>query len=142
MEINSSLLSDLKTHPLRISHSLLRQTLNTLQLGKTCSKVSECDSEPCHVMARCADTAEGHTCTCRDGYDGDGVSSCSGQFPLLSFLIWSFILLSFVICSFIHFPLMALRTTSYVFFYKLLGLYVGTFVETVVSKSTCFIINM
>jgi hypothetical protein len=40
----------------------------------TCSNVNECLDDPCHAQASCADTVGSYTCTCNDGYSGDGWS--------------------------------------------------------------------
>ena len=49
------------------------------------SGVSGCDSNPCSVNAVCEDTAESYTCTCNEGYTGDGVN-CTGnnKYPIIA----------------------------------------------------------
>ena len=41
--------------------------------------VDECASDnECHVNAQCTNTDGSYTCSCRDGYDGDG-KNCIGE---------------------------------------------------------------
>jgi len=49
--------------------------------GFTCADIDECakGADNCHEHASCANTVGSFTCTCSDGYTGDGVScSCDG----------------------------------------------------------------
>ena len=41
--------------------------------------INECDSIPCNANAICSDTVGSHTCTCIDGYTGDGFSNCESE---------------------------------------------------------------
>ena len=38
--------------------------------------IDECASNPCHSNADCTDTLGSYVCTCRPGFEGDGVDSC------------------------------------------------------------------
>ena len=40
--------------------------------------IKECSNNPCHQHATCADVSGSHTCTCNNGYTGDGYT-CSGN---------------------------------------------------------------
>ena len=43
-----------------------------------CVDVNECDGNPCDIDATCDNTAGSFTCTCMDGFTGNGVT-CSGK---------------------------------------------------------------
>ena len=44
----------------------------------TCLDVDECQSNPCHVNAKCANTIGSSLCECNAGYLGDG-KTCNGN---------------------------------------------------------------
>ncbi|XP_016886630.1 adhesion G protein-coupled receptor E1-like, partial [Cynoglossus semilaevis] len=51
-----------------------------------CVDVNECDNDPCHVNATCLNTVGSHTCTCFQGFKGNGsrcedVDECSEADP-------------------------------------------------------------
>ena len=43
--------------------------------------INEClvYNEPCHPDATCIDELGSYKCTCKEGYSGDGKTSCSGE---------------------------------------------------------------
>jgi hypothetical protein len=41
--------------------------------------INECRLNPCHLNADCNNNEGSYTCTCRTGYTGDGVNSCTGN---------------------------------------------------------------
>jgi len=49
--------------------------------------VNEClnGENDCSTNALCENTQSSYTCTCNDGYDGDGVT-CTGTFSLFIYL--------------------------------------------------------
>lgn len=51
--------------------------------------VDECseDSDPCDENADCANSDGSYSCTCKQGFTGDGVS-CSGMHALLHFVLF------------------------------------------------------
>ena len=46
------------------------------------SDVDECTTSPCHDNAECTNTAGSFTCSCHDGYSGDG-KTCRGIIKLI-----------------------------------------------------------
>jgi hypothetical protein len=42
--------------------------------------INECLSRPCHVNGVCNNSPGTYTCTCQQGYDGDGVVRCDGTY--------------------------------------------------------------
>ena len=46
-------------------------------------EVKDCSADPCHQHATCADVSGSHTCTCNDGYTGDGYTCTGNKRPLL-----------------------------------------------------------
>lgn len=44
----------------------------------SCRDINECSNNPCHSHAECKNTDGSYTCTCSDGYYGDG-TSCTGK---------------------------------------------------------------
>ena len=44
-----------------------------------CIDIDECGSSPCDTDAHCADTEGSFTCTCLNGFAGDG-KNCAGEF--------------------------------------------------------------
>ena len=53
-----------------------------------CLDIDECSSDvdDCHNDANCTNTAGSFTCTCREGYTGNG-TSCSGILIVVSVLV-------------------------------------------------------
>jgi hypothetical protein len=41
--------------------------------------INECRLNPCHLNADCNNNEGSYTCTCKTGYTGDGVNSCTGN---------------------------------------------------------------
>ena len=41
--------------------------------------VDECSSNPCHPNADCNNTLGSYFCTCQQGFEGDGINTCSGK---------------------------------------------------------------
>ena len=61
--------------------------LTVLLVGCHCADINACTNNPCDANAACADSdapaldnADGRTCTCNDGYSGDGEDGdCAGE---------------------------------------------------------------
>ena len=46
-----------------------------------CLDIDECQlSSPCHSLATCSNTEGSFSCKCREGYHGDGIGKCTGNF--------------------------------------------------------------
>ena len=43
--------------------------------------IDECetDTNNCHELATCIDEVGNFTCTCNDGWEGDGIINCTGK---------------------------------------------------------------
>ena len=68
-----------------------------------CSDTDECTdhAHDCHVNALCTNSEGNYTCTCKDGYDGDG-KNCTGKFERYI----SLIIINTVICQMIMMMMM------------------------------------
>ena len=51
------------------------------------SDINECDSDPCAMNAACENTGGSFSCSCNEGYNGDGTNTCEGEQTLLYYLI-------------------------------------------------------
>ena len=43
------------------------------------SDFNECDSDPCAMNATCENTESSFSCSCNDGFNGDGLTLCEGE---------------------------------------------------------------
>ena len=52
--------------------------------------VDECmiNTHNCDINAVCNNTEGSHNCTCKPGYSGDGISSCTGNNVFLFFVVY------------------------------------------------------
>ena len=48
--------------------------LPTGETATGCVNINECNESPCDTNAQCADSVDSYTCTCCNGYTGDGHS--------------------------------------------------------------------
>ena len=55
--------------------------------------IDECSEEEwndCHEHADCKDNTGSYSCTCKDGFTGDGVEACDGEYDIFLFYSVSF----------------------------------------------------
>ena len=67
-----------------------------------CSDTDECTdhAHDCHMNALCTNSEGNYTCTCKDGYDGDG-KNCTGKFErYISLIIINTVICQMMILSF------------------------------------------
>ena len=48
---------------------------------------NECDSDPCTMNAACDNTDGSFSCSCFEGFNGNGIILCEGELTLLKFLV-------------------------------------------------------
>lgn len=62
-----------------------------LTLSTDINECSQPNTHSCHAKATCQNEAGSYSCNCRDGYRGNGKTTCNGKLKLLEYYTFSYI---------------------------------------------------